>query len=287
MIEMETDNDKKIITRREFISRSVPLIVAPAYAPLLRLYSSKEKKLLRKLDIPDFHRTMEAPKQLVTKVNKNGNGKITVLPKVLIELYGDMPRIVLASTVTPTPNPLEFPNTVIGDTSVLPLLLKANGSGITILSRSTSGAGFSVTGPTGPLASGASDDYTVTFAPIAAIPYSGKLNITSTATPSTTSIPLNGYGINSGHYTALSWTASPTTGIIGYNAFRGYISGGPYEQINDSPITTTNDGGLTFYYNDTNVEAGQMYFYVVTAVASDGITQSPYSNEASDTIPFP
>jgi hypothetical protein len=68
--------------------------------------------------------------------------------------------------------------------------------------------------------------------------------------------------------------------VAGYNVYRGGISGGPYSRINSSIIIDLN-------YIDENVLAGQTYYYVVTAIASDGVTESPYSNEAPATVPSP
>lgn len=82
------------------------------------------------------------------------------------------------------------------------------------------------------------------------------------------------------HYVDLQWDPSPSPGVIGYNVYRGTISGGPYTKLNSSFITE-----LT--YTDEDVQAGQTYYYVATAIASDGVTESPYSNEASAFVPSP
>lgn len=85
----------------------------------------------------------------------------------------------------------------------------------------------------------------------------------------------------SGHNTTLTWTASPTIGVIGYYIYRGITTGGESSTpLNSTPVNATT-------YIDLAVVAGQKYYYYVTAVASDGITQSGASNEASDTIPTP
>jgi hypothetical protein len=78
---------------------------------------------------------------------------------------------------------------------------------------------------------------------------------------------------------ALSWTASTTPDVIGYNLYRGATSGGPYPtKLNVSPITGTS-------FTDNTVEAGETYYYVATAVGSDGVTESAYSDETSATVP--
>jgi hypothetical protein len=77
-------------------------------------------------------------------------------------------------------------------------------------------------------------------------------------------------------YTTLTWTASTSSGVSGYNVYRGTVSGGPYTLLTTTPVTTTT-------YQDSTVTAGTTYYYVVKAVA--GSTSSAYSNVASDTIP--
>ena len=75
----------------------------------------------------------------------------------------------------------------------------------------------------------------------------------------------------------LSWTASGSPGIAGYNAYRSPTSGGPYTKLNSSLISPTN-------YNDLMVQSGYTYYYVTTAVDNQG-EESTYSNESSATVP--
>ena len=72
----------------------------------------------------------------------------------------------------------------------------------------------------------------------------------------------------------LSWVASTTSGVT-YNVYRSAISGGPYETLAAASSTS---------YVDNSVASGQTYYYVVTAVDSQGY-ESAYSNEASATVP--
>jgi hypothetical protein len=76
---------------------------------------------------------------------------------------------------------------------------------------------------------------------------------------------------------ALSWNASTSQGVVGYNAYRSTTSGGPYTKLNSSLIPTTS-------YIDQTVQSGLTYFYVTTAVNSQGM-ESVYSNEAAATVP--
>jgi fibronectin type 3 domain-containing protein len=75
---------------------------------------------------------------------------------------------------------------------------------------------------------------------------------------------------------ALTWNASTTT-VAGYNVYRGAVSGGPYAKINSSLVTVLD-------YSDSTVQNGATYYYVTTAVESNG-NESVYSNEVSAAIP--
>jgi len=96
----------------------------------------------------------------------------------------------------------------------------------------------------------------------------------------TLTIALTGTGAAAGaHSAALSWTASTSSGVAGYNVYRGTTTGGPYTKLNSSIVA-----GLTF--TDSTVVAGHTYFYVVTAQDGTG-TESVFSVEVSGTIPTP
>ena len=105
----------------------------------------------------------------------------------------------------------------------------------------------------------------------------GKITITSNASNSPTIISFTGTGAAVvSHSAKLSWTAS-TSAVIGYNVYRGTVSGGPFTRL-----TASVDAAIT--YSDNSVQAGQTYYYVVTAVDSHSI-ESVYSNQVSATIP--
>jgi fibronectin type 3 domain-containing protein len=70
-----------------------------------------------------------------------------------------------------------------------------------------------------------------------------------------------------------------TSTVIGYNAYRATVSGGPYALLNSSLISPTQ-------FIDSTVQSGQTYYYVVTSVNS-GNVESAYSKEISATIPMP
>jgi hypothetical protein len=118
----------------------------------------------------------------------------------------------------------------------------------------------------------------VLFTPSAAGARTAALSILDTAGGSPQTVSLSGTG---SHDVILSWTTSSNSGDIGYYVYRGTTSGGESSTpVNSTPI---NDALFT----DESVTAGTTYYYVVTAVASDGITQSLPSSETVATIPSP
>jgi len=81
------------------------------------------------------------------------------------------------------------------------------------------------------------------------------------------------------HFVSLSWTASTSLDIAGYNVYRGSASGGPYTLLNSSLVLGT-------AFTDSTVAAGQAYYYVCTAVDTNN-NESVYSNTAAATVSSP
>ena len=81
------------------------------------------------------------------------------------------------------------------------------------------------------------------------------------------------------HGVTLTWVASTSANLAGYNVYRATTTGGPYTKLNPSVVTALG-------YDDTAVQAGQSYFYVVTAVDTSK-NESAYSAEAKGSIPTP
>jgi hypothetical protein len=117
---------------------------------------------------------------------------------------------------------------------------------------------------------------TILFTPSAAGVRTASLSIADNASGSPQSVSLSGTGT---HDVIVTWTASATSGVVGYNVYRGTTSGGETATpMNSAPIDGTT-------YVDENVKAGVTYYYVVTAIASNGVTQSADSSETSATVP--
>ena len=79
------------------------------------------------------------------------------------------------------------------------------------------------------------------------------------------------------HTVALTWTASVSTDVIGYNIYRGTTTGGPYSILDSAPVAADS-------YNDSAVQSGQTYFYIVRAIDNTGL-ESLNSTEVQAIIP--
>ncbi len=77
---------------------------------------------------------------------------------------------------------------------------------------------------------------------------------------------------------SLTWTASASTTVVGYNVYRSTTSGGPYTKVNNSGIVAAT------VFPDMSVASGTTYYYVVRAV-DPGNLESINSNEVSATTP--
>lgn len=173
---------------------------------------------------------------------------------------------------------MDFGNTGVGKESQLPILVRNTGTGsITISGVSVTGAAYKLSGLKLPeiVKPGQASSFTIIFTPKSSGTLNGTVSLTSDATNSPQVEPLSGTGVQ-GHYVTLSWTASKSSGVLGYDVYRGTTSGGPYQRINSYSIHGTS-------YTDQGVVAGETYYYVTTAVTNAG--QSGYSNQATATVP--
>ncbi len=158
-------------------------------------------------------------------------------------------------------------------------LSNAGNSSVTISNVSVSGAGFNATGVSSGLilAPGQTATLTATFSPSAAGSATGSVSVASNATNSPDSIALSGTGVAAvNHSVALTWSPSTST-VTGYNAYYSAQSGGPYTKLTSTPVAAAS-------YTDTNVQAGQTYYFVVTSVDSSNV-ESAYSAEVSALVP--
>jgi hypothetical protein len=180
-------------------------------------------------------------------------------------------------TLTITPATLAFGNVADGSTKTLTAKLSATSGSVTISSVSSSNSLFAVTGATFPLTvpAGGSVALDVAFTPQHSVASSGKLSFTSNATDSPASESLTGTG--TAPYVSLSWNASNSPDIVGYNIYRSKTSSGGYSKLNAKLDADT-------YYTDSTVAGETTYYYATTAVNSSG-KESGYSNQAKVTVP--
>jgi uncharacterized membrane protein len=175
--------------------------------------------------------------------------------------------------------------------------LSASPSSLSVMQESQGTSTLTVTisggfnNPVSFSASGVPSGTTATFNP-ATLPAPGSGSSTMTITVGTTpmgtypiTVTASGGGI---HQTTpvtltvtaqviLTWDVSPSQGIAGYNIYRSLTSGGPYTRINSALDPNA-------AYNDLAVNDGVIYYYVTTAVNTQG-QESGYSNESSATVP--
>ncbi len=176
------------------------------------------------------------------------------------------------------PATLDFGSVTLGSSATLQATLSAINGDVTVSSAQTDNPEFLIVGLSLPVTipSGQGMPVSIQFTPSASGQATGNFIVVSNAVNSPTSEALKGSGAVAGSHEAdLSWDAS--SGAVGYNIYRGNSHGGPYSPMNSVLDASTN-------YADTNVTGGATYFYVATAVNSDG-NESGYSNEAKVSIP--
>jgi hypothetical protein len=209
---------------------------------------------------------------------------------LVISSNGSNPTLSVPLTGTGTlpgqlavaPSTINFGNVIVGTTQNQTGTLSASSASVTVSSADVAGSEFSVSGISLPvtIAAGTSVSFQVTFAPQASGTASANLTFTSNASNAPTVQSLTGSGTPPPqHSVALTWNASASGNVVGYNVYRGSVSGGPYAQINSALDATTSD-------TDSTVQGGQTYYYVVTVTDSTG-AESSYSNQVLAVIPYP
>ena len=180
-----------------------------------------------------------------------------------------------AGQLAVTPASLAFGNVVVATSANLPATLSATGASVTVTSANVSSSEFTLSGLSFPVTipAGNNVQFTLAFTPQATGAASGTVSFASNASNSP-ALSLSGTGTPTPiHSVSLSWTASASSDVIGYNIYRGIASAGPYSKINSSL-----NAGTT--YTDNAVVDGQTYYYVSTAVNSNN-QESAYSSPAA------
>jgi hypothetical protein len=199
-------------------------------------------------------------------------------PSLLISVSGGG---AASGQLNESPASLNFSSVTLGTTKSLPVTLSATGASVTISSATSNSTEYRLSGLTFPLtlAAGQSVSFNLNFTPQSSGTASGTISFVSNASNSPTSESLTGSGTTAPtHSVNLSWIASKSQ-VIGYNLYRGSVSGGPYTQIN--PVLDPSTA-----YTDSTVQGGNTYYYVSTALNSGGI-ESGFSNQVKVVVPAP
>jgi len=199
-------------------------------------------------------------------------------PSIAIALSGSASST--SGTLGVTPGSISFGSVTIGTTQTQTGSVTANGAGLTLSSVGSSSSAFTIGGLTLPvtLAAGQSVSFAVTFAPTATGTASANLSFIANNSTSA-SEAATGSGATIQHKVDLSWNASTSTSVAGYNVYRATSASGSYSRINA-------ELNLSMSYRDSTVQSGQTYYYATTAVDSTGM-ESPYSNKVQVAVPFP
>ena len=213
------------------------------------------------------------------------NGTVSIMTNVAsvsasLPVTGEAASEDLSLSVGPAS--VSFGTVSAGKTASQNLTLTNNGNvAVTVSKVSLSGTGFSMTGWSTPvqLASAQSVTLDLTFESKTSGNFKGTLTVASDAKNSSVAVPLSGTvaapAVES-HSVELSWDAS-TSGVSGYNVYRGGGSQGPFTRLNGSLVDALS-------FKDTTVSSGETYYYVTTGVSTAGV-ESGYSNAAEATIP--
>lgn len=185
------------------------------------------------------------------------------------------------ASLTPSNSSVSFGSVNDGTTASQSITLTNTGnSNVTISGVTVAGTGFSTPGVSSGLTLMPNQTATlsISFDPSSPGTVTGTATVASNATNSPLSITLSGTGMSATHSVGLAWASSASSGIVGYNVYRGTVSG-TYSKITSSSVAGTS-------YTDTTVQSGQniTYYYMVTAVDSSGV-ESSGSNQATATVP--
>jgi hypothetical protein len=170
-----------------------------------------------------------------------------------------------------SPTTISVGNVTVGSSGTQTGTLSATGASVTVSAVSVGSSEFAISGLSYPvtISAGQSVNFTVTFTPQASGIASVGISFTSDASNSPTSATVTGTGVAApAHTVSLSWTASSSPNVVGYNIYRRTGTTGTYAQINTALNATT-------AYTDTSVANGATYYYETTAVNSSNEESAP------------
>ena len=181
-----------------------------------------------------------------------------------------------------SPTTIGVGNVTVGTSGTQTGSLNATGASVTVTGVTVGSSEFAISGLTFPvtIAAGKSAGFTVTFTPQSSGLASTSASFASNATNSPAAATLTGTGVAAPAYSvSLTWVASTSPNITGYNVYRRTGTTGSFTQINPVLNATT-------AYTDSSVTDGQTYYYETTAVNSSNEESAP-STAVSAKIPAP
>ncbi|MGA7400811.1 MAG: choice-of-anchor D domain-containing protein [Candidatus Sulfotelmatobacter sp.] len=202
-----------------------------------------------------------------------------------ISLSGSATSSATGSTqgqLSVSPTTIGVGSVTVGTSGTQTGSLNATGASVTVTGVTVGSSEFAISGLTFPvtIAAGKSAGFTVTFTPQSSGLASISASFTSSATNSPGAATLTGTGVAAPAYSVnLTWVASTSPNITGYNVYRRTGTTGSFTQINTVLNATT-------AYTDSSVTDGQTYYYETTAVNSSNEESAP-STAVSAKIPAP
>jgi hypothetical protein len=204
--------------------------------------------------------------------------------RIILDADGSIPAIAMSGEgsepghLSLTPAQLNFGTVTAGTSATLSGKLQAGHFAVTIYSAGITSSEFALSGLSFPftIAPGQTKSYQVIFSPgssgstSAVLSFHGSMESRGEETLSGNAVPRTQHKVN------LSWNAG-SSGVVGYNIYRASASAGPYSQINPAPDSNTS-------YLDSTVQGEHTYYYVTTAIASNG-KQSAFSNQVEVIVP--
>jgi hypothetical protein len=179
-----------------------------------------------------------------------------------------------------TPSTINIGKVTVGTSGTQTGTLTAIAGTVTVASVSVGGSEFTVSGVPVTIPAGQTANFTVTFTPQSSGTASVTAVFTSNASNPSASVTLAGTGVAApAHSVNLTWDASTSPNIIGYNVYRRTGSSGSFTRINNALDSLT-------AYTDSAVADGQTYYYETTAVNSSNEESAP-STPVKAVIPAP
>jgi hypothetical protein len=203
-------------------------------------------------------------------------------PDLSISLSGAGTEAQSQGQLSVSPSTISVGSVTVGTSGTQTATLNATGASVTVSSVSVGSTEFAVNGLSFPvtIAAGQGVSFTVKFTPQTSGFASVAVSFSSNASNSPTPATVTGTGLAAPLHTVnLSWNASTSPNVVGYNIYRSTGTTGNYVQINTVLNAAT-------AYSDTSVVDGQTYYYETTAVNSADEESAP-SAAVKAVIPAP